>query len=763
MHFHNLLLFYKINVNKLKMDLLSIEVALLIASGISKGINVSLWLSDGYVNNIVPSTSFIDKLKSLSLVVGVHADNDTKSELEKAINEDSINIIINLCNCGKDTNGIILINVVNFLKICQARIDKYLTEMSNDGDDDDDEIYTENDANNEEEDSDDDNNSNHNQEKGDSEEDYVQVNYNEYSDDDVDDDDYNEENPEFFPHGLNSPFDEEVAFCDEDDIETHDTSEIREKIKNLIASTDDSRLQHISISSNDNSGGNSPLSKGSNQKAYLHQITGEVARSNNSSPVGVRSLPIRLSTSYNSSNSNNKLSNDNNKNHLVNKSNNIKSRKTLNYNLKFSQIQPNFPSAIIKKNRISLSNGLEDILSKMKKIAYPDEEDDDFCDIEINDKNSNIKKQISNLYTMTNIPINSHKQYSGYIHIVKPEVINLKSFSDIEIVEKKLEVENNIRNVIKHKESFRLIFINFGFISSSGGNMLFKQGINKPWLSIRDLQRGFLIGSKPLRLTGIEAYILMKLVKDYSIKYKINEEEDKVNSDKLINKSKIIILSGNKVNSSWFEKYLKQLRLSKSSTLTSINNISKLSLPRRTDLENNGERTTNENIVSATCSLSELQDTKKSNQKKNRKKKSSNQKNVNDYMTKIYNKVTSGQPHLYSKKDVNKMLLNNSKKIGSNKLLLSSTNLLDEIARNVHEWTVDMDGKKDFIHRLNIEYRLWKNNNSSFFTSETGENDDNNHIDSIVESLKSKLIDEKTNELLTQERTNGLLTKQLFW
>jgi hypothetical protein len=745
------------------MDLLSIEVALLIASGISKGINVSLWLSDGWVNNIVPSTSFIDKLKSLSLVVGVHADSDTKNELEKAISEDSINMIINLCNCGKDTNGVILIDVVNFLKTCQKRIDKYLMDMSNDGD-------GENNEDNAEDYIDEDNNSNHNREKGDSEEDYVQDNFNEYSDgdyDDDDDDDYNDENPEFFPHGLNSPFDEEVAFGDEDDIETYDTSEIREKIKNFISTTDDSRFQNASTSSSNNGGGNSPLSRSSHQKAYKHQITEAVARSNNSSPIGMSSLPIALSPSYynDNSNKNYKLAINNNKNNvdLINKNKNNKSRKT---QLKFSQVQPSCPSAIIKENSISLSSGLEDILSKMKKFAYPDEDEDDGCDIEnikqINNKNPNIKKQISNLYSMTNIPINSHRQYSGYIHIVKPEVINLKSFSDIEIIEKKLEVEDNIRNIIKHKESFRLIFINFGFISSSSGDISYKQGVNKPWLSIRDVQRGFLVGTKPVRLTGIQAHILMKLVKDYSKNSQINDEEDKVNRDKLINKSKIIILTGNKVNSSWFEKYLKQLRLSKTSTLTSINNISKLALPNRTDLENNGERTTNENIASATCSLSVLQDTKVSNQKKKKKKKNSFQKNGNDYMTKIYNKVSSGQPHLYNKEDVNTMLLHNSKKIGSNKLLLSSNNLLDEVARNIHEWTVDMDGRNDFIHKLNIEYRLWKKNNSSNFSAtDGGDNDDN--IDSIVESLKSKLIDKKTNELLTQERTHGVLTKELYW
>jgi hypothetical protein len=61
---------------------LSLDVALLIASAIGKGIQPSLWLTEQIDAGIRPFNDFSSKLISLGLAVGIQEDKDTKTELD---------------------------------------------------------------------------------------------------------------------------------------------------------------------------------------------------------------------------------------------------------------------------------------------------------------------------------------------------------------------------------------------------------------------------------------------------------------------------------------------------------------------------------------------------------------------------------------------------------------------------------------------------------------------------------------------------------
>ena len=115
-------------------DKLNMEVALLVASAIGKGINVSVWLTEGGgVDGKSSAPEFNAKLTSLSLVVGVEEDMETKRELEQAIGKSSLQNIAEVCGKGKDKkSGAVMIDVAFFMAVAQAKVSRYLEQADQD-------------------------------------------------------------------------------------------------------------------------------------------------------------------------------------------------------------------------------------------------------------------------------------------------------------------------------------------------------------------------------------------------------------------------------------------------------------------------------------------------------------------------------------------------------------------------------------------------------------------------------------------------------
>ena len=116
--------------NKLRM-----ESALLICSAMGKGIDVSVWLTEGGgVGGKIVASDFNTKLTSLSLVVGVEEDIDTKGELELAVCKSALKTIAEACGKGKDrATGEVLIDVGMFLAASEAKVANFVSSQPDAG------------------------------------------------------------------------------------------------------------------------------------------------------------------------------------------------------------------------------------------------------------------------------------------------------------------------------------------------------------------------------------------------------------------------------------------------------------------------------------------------------------------------------------------------------------------------------------------------------------------------------------------------------
>ena len=104
------------------------EVVLLISCAKSKNIDISVWLTEDGSDGRIAVPDFNSKLISLGLIVGMGESSLKKSKLDYATSDTSLGRILILCRAGKDSNGVTLIDVSKFLKIC----DRMLTSSIND-------------------------------------------------------------------------------------------------------------------------------------------------------------------------------------------------------------------------------------------------------------------------------------------------------------------------------------------------------------------------------------------------------------------------------------------------------------------------------------------------------------------------------------------------------------------------------------------------------------------------------------------------------
>ena len=104
------------------------EVLLLISSARSKNIDISVWLTEDGSDGRISVPDFNSKLTSLGLIVGMGENSVKKSKLDYATSDTSLGRTLILCHAGKDSNGVTLIDVSKFLRIC----DRMLTSSIND-------------------------------------------------------------------------------------------------------------------------------------------------------------------------------------------------------------------------------------------------------------------------------------------------------------------------------------------------------------------------------------------------------------------------------------------------------------------------------------------------------------------------------------------------------------------------------------------------------------------------------------------------------
>ena len=99
------------------------EVALLIASALGKGIDVSVWLNENIGK--ITFEIFSNRLQSLSLSVGIEEDWDTKNDLEIATSQTSLKVIKRLFCVGD------IVNVSMFLTVAQQKVQEIMLSLEN--------------------------------------------------------------------------------------------------------------------------------------------------------------------------------------------------------------------------------------------------------------------------------------------------------------------------------------------------------------------------------------------------------------------------------------------------------------------------------------------------------------------------------------------------------------------------------------------------------------------------------------------------------
>ena len=117
---------------EVKINLLGIEIALLVASARAKGIDVSVWLSESPGNKVVPVSDFNSRFISLGLAVGIQEDFETKREIDSATAAPSLASIATICSGGYDAIGVPLLDVHAFLLLAQAKVERFLMQSQGD-------------------------------------------------------------------------------------------------------------------------------------------------------------------------------------------------------------------------------------------------------------------------------------------------------------------------------------------------------------------------------------------------------------------------------------------------------------------------------------------------------------------------------------------------------------------------------------------------------------------------------------------------------
>jgi hypothetical protein len=133
---------------------------------------------------------------------------------------------------------------------------------------------------------------------------------------------------------------------------------------------------------------------------------------------------------------------------------------------------------------------------------------------------------------------------------------------------------------------------------------------------------------------------------------------------------------------------------------------------------------------------------------------------------KEFEKALNGQAHPLCKEDIELMLKTYN--------VLPAEVLQKEVECRIESWLLDMDGRRDFQHALNVKIRHWiwtkkiKDEKVPLPKSEKGywqiwQKLPENEKKAVKASILSTIIQEKRAELLSQERTKLAITKELYW
>lgn len=298
-------------------------------------------------------------------------------------------------------------------------------------------------------------------------------------------------------------------------------------------------------------------------------------------------------------------------------------------------------------------------------------------------------------------------------------------------------------------------------------------GKKKPWLSSRDIQAAFI--SARLSLTEPQLIILRSLVHTFAKQYDTLYGETAVGNS--VNKStdgttatvtegavggSVVTKKGvfgptQTISADWLKKYLVHLRLSKK--VVSAN-------PAH-PTQSNGSPTTAASAATLGTAGSVMGEVEKPplqwSEWLGRKMQGEVKRDA--VKPKDFEKALNGQPHPLSKEDIELMLKTYN--------VLPAETLQQEVEARIEAWLLDMDGRRDFQHALNVKIRhwIWKKKTSDNIKLPANEKGywqiwqklPDEEKKTVKAEILNTIIQEKRAELLTKERTKLFITKELYW
>ena len=308
----------------------------------------------------------------------------------------------------------------------------------------------------------------------------------------------------------------------------------------------------------------------------------------------------------------------------------------------------------------------------------------------------------------------------------------------------------------------------------------------KTWLTARDLQTAFMAAR--LNLSDAQVILLRTLVYAFAQQHEtLHPAEGKLGGD--VNQSteesrqsapgslaaaavtasaaalkKGVFGPQHTLSSAWLKKYLVHLRLSKkvSSVSASLTVTSTATLGATTSPLADTAATTATTAIggnSAEQNKPPLAWTEWLGKKMQSEVKRDSGK------PRDFEKALNGQPHALSKEDIEVMLKTYT--------ILPPEVLAQEVECRIESWLLDMDGRRDFQHELNVRIRrwIWENKiskDTKIPKTEKGywqiwQKLEKNEQKTIKTNILNTIIQEKRGELLSKERIKQYITKELYW
>jgi len=342
-------------------------------------------------------------------------------------------------------------------------------------------------------------------------------------------------------------------------------------------------------------------------------------------------------------------------------------------------------------------------------------------------------------------------------------------------------VEDLVRKTVKKADLYHRIQVYLGFIDSY--TMVPPRGAivtsrARTWLTHRDIQTAFI--SARLCLTNPQVELIRSLVHGFAQQQNFMLIDPEVGVGNSSSSSgagsgkKAVLGPGKALSAAWLKKYLVHLRLHKKTKSAA----SSTSVPA-TSVGGGGTSSAGE--VPAPAKVSDPKGSPKKDErgagagagaagsplqwKDWLGRKLQGEVKRDSVKPREFEKALNGKNHPLSKEDIELMLKTYN--------VLPADIAAQEVECRIESWLLDMDGRRDFQHELNVKIRHWIWNKKSqekikMPTNEKGywmiwQKLPDEEKKAVKAEICSTIIEEKRQELLAQERTDLMITKELYW